>query len=281
MKTKLSQRWQVILCIITLFILVIPTPIWAQDTPETAEKAGKYGELSATWWQWIYELPAKDANGTNTNPILDSTGAYAAAGQKNGSGPDNKYFFLVGAFGGQVTRTVKVPAGKTLFFPVLNTEYDNFPGCSPTTNYTVAQLRALAKRDMDAVTTKYARLTKEGRNHAQSLDIFRTTSPVFSYKVPAKNDLYTYVGCGDPRYAERVHPSVADGFWSVLPPLDPGKYTLEFGGTTSYGFSLTVTYHLTISKGKSTDDVAAAEEDAEGPTGEEVVAHIYLPMVDR
>lgn len=282
MKTKLSHRWQVILCVITIFILVIPTPLWAQDAVEQAQQGGKYGDLSATWWQWIYGLPAKDVHGTNTNPIFDSTGAYAAAGQKKGIGPDNKYFFLAGAFGGQVTRTVKVPAGKTIFFPVLNVEYDNFPACSPTTNYTVSQLRALAKKDIDAVVTKYARLTKEGYKHSQKLDIFRTTSPVFGYKLPSKNDLYTYVGCGDPRYAELVYPSVADGYWSVLPALDPGNYTLEFGGTIpANNFTLDVTYHLTISKGKATaDDIAGtSEEDEEAPLDEDGVMHIYLPLI--
>lgn len=231
MKTKLSHRWQCIFYVIAILILVNPGPVWAQDSYEREQKGeGKYAELSALWWQWIYGQPAKDDKGANTNPILDTTGAYAAAGQKNGIGPDNEFFFLAGAFGGQVTRTVKVPFGKTLFFPVINSEWDNFPACSPTTNNTVAQLRALAKADIDAVTEKYAQLTKQGHKHAQSLEIFRTKSPVFGYKVPAQNDIYSYLGCGDPRYAARVYPAVADGYWSTIPHLAPGKYTLEFGG---------------------------------------------------
>ena len=78
----------------------------------------------------MYAQPAVDVGGTNTNPLLDTTGAYAAAGQENGIGPANKYFFLTGTFGnaythGPVTRTATVPKGKALFFPIINYEADN------------------------------------------------------------------------------------------------------------------------------------------------------------
>ena len=102
-----------------------PAPPTAQPTPPPASADNGFGNLTARWWTWAFAQPAVDVGGTNTNPILDSTGAYASEGQKNGIGPANKYFFLTGNFGGTMKRTVTVPKGKTLFFPVINFEADN------------------------------------------------------------------------------------------------------------------------------------------------------------
>src|SRR5262249_7983648 len=67
-----------------------------------------YGEWSAQWWQWVLSIPAA------TNPNLDTTGANCGMGQ---AGP---VWFLAGAFGGTFTRFCTVPAGKALFFAILN-----------------------------------------------------------------------------------------------------------------------------------------------------------------
>jgi len=48
------------------------------------------------------------------NPLLDQTGANAAIGQ---SGP---VWFLAGTTGGTAERAITVPAGKSLFFPLVN-----------------------------------------------------------------------------------------------------------------------------------------------------------------
>src|SRR5947209_20498630 len=67
-----------------------------------------YSELSAEWWQWLLGIPA------NMNPNLDTTGEFCDVDQ---SGP---VWFLAGAFGGKFERACTLPAGKRLFFPVLN-----------------------------------------------------------------------------------------------------------------------------------------------------------------
>jgi hypothetical protein len=66
---------------------------------------GTYADLTATWWEWVLAQPAVAVAGTNTNPVPDTTGAYAAVGQEDGIGPANKYFFLAGSFGGAVILT--------------------------------------------------------------------------------------------------------------------------------------------------------------------------------
>src|SRR5262245_53202185 len=95
---------------IVAFASLLVTSVRADDNGKRQDGAGKYASLPATWWQWVYAQPALDVGGTNTNPVLDSTGAYATAGQANGIGPGDKYFFLAGTFGGTAVRTVTVPA---------------------------------------------------------------------------------------------------------------------------------------------------------------------------
>ena len=42
------------------------------------------------------------------------------------------------------------------------------------------------------------------------------------------------------------HECVADGYWALLPPLSVGKHTIRFAGGYSSGFTLDVTYHITV-----------------------------------
>jgi len=205
---------------------------------QAASAANDYGNLTAQWWQWVYAQEAVDVGGTNTNPLLDSTGAYATVGQENGIGPGDKFFFLTGTFGGNATRTVTVPHGKALFFPIFNSEVDN--AVDPPTNYGVPKLKALAKAQIDAATKLDA--TFDGK----TVKIFRSTSPTFSYTVPDENSIYTFFGLTGPQFEGRVKPAVADGYWAYIPPPSPGQHELKFESAADTGFSLDVTYHLTV-----------------------------------
>ena len=207
--------------------------------PAPAASAGsQYGNLTARWWQWAYSQPAVTDGDTNTNPVLDSTGQYAAAGQEDGIGPANKYFFLTGTFGGDVTRTVTVPEGKALFFPIFNSEVDN--AVDPATDYGVPKLKSLAKAQIDAATELEA--TFDG----EPVTYFRSTSPTFDYTVPDENSIYDFFGLAGPQFEGRIKPAVADGYWAYIPPPTPGTHTLEIHSASSAGFSLNVTYHLTV-----------------------------------
>src|SRR5207245_1119877 len=87
--------------------------------PPNSHAYGKtYGGWSAAWWQYVLSQPA------SSNPLVDTTGARCGVGQ---SGP---VFFLVGAFGsGKTTRDqCTVPAGKALFFPLVNAFDAHVPG---------------------------------------------------------------------------------------------------------------------------------------------------------
>jgi len=81
----------------------------AQNNGKQQEGQGKYGQLTAQWWQWTLERPFTD------NPIIDETGEDAANGQ-----PREDVFFLAGNFGGETVREFTVPANTALFLPLLN-----------------------------------------------------------------------------------------------------------------------------------------------------------------
>src|SRR5262245_34860597 len=68
-----------------------------------------FKQLSAQWWQWALSIP------TDVNPQTDGTGEDCMVGQRG------EIWFLAGILGGgTVTRTCSVPAGKSLFFPLVN-----------------------------------------------------------------------------------------------------------------------------------------------------------------
>jgi hypothetical protein len=225
-----------------LVVAAAALPAPAQNNGKQQDGQGKYAALTADWWDWVLARPAIDVDGTNTFPILDSTGAYAAGGQEQGIGPGNRYFFLAGTFGVDATRTVAIPRGKALFFPVINYEVDN--ANSPPTQFTVPQLRAIAKANIDTVIPGSLYANFDGA----PVEIFRTTSPAFPYTLPDQNSIYEYFGSFGPQFQGRVQPVVADGYWAYIAPPPPGQHVLNFGGalTANGGLSLNVTYFLTI-----------------------------------
>lgn len=197
---------------------------------------GKYANLTAAWWEWVLGAPTADVGTTNSNPVLDTTGEYATYGQEDGQGPGDKYFFLCGTFGFPVDRTVTVPKGKALFFPIVNWEYDN--AFDPPTDYTVPELREIVTGLIDAIDPDDLSATLDG----EDLEIFRTKSPTFSYTLPDEDSLYAYFGLSGPQFEGTVTPVVADGYWCYVAPLEPGEYVLHFGD----GGSQDNTYHLTV-----------------------------------
>jgi hypothetical protein len=195
--------------------------------PPWSHPYGKsYGEWSAVWWQYIASVPKAD------NPLLDDTGAKCGVQQ---SGP---VFFLGGAYtrGGDEHKAVAdrtqctVPAGKALFFPILNTwcldpdYWEN--GC---------------KQPMDQVTGMFAEVDGkkiEGLDSATTK--YRVTVHGFTMNVP-KDNIF-----GDPTGG--VWPNRAgDGVYLMLAPMRPGPHTIHFGGKSpAFNFELDVTYHLTV-----------------------------------
>jgi len=226
---------------------VVATSSWTSVRAAGPDKDDKkapddLAELTADWWQWVYESPTKDVTvktgphsttTTNTNPLLDSTGDFAR-GMEHAKGPGDKYFFLAGTLGGSATRDVEVPHGKALFFPVVNSDVDNAQ--DPPTHLTAAEMSAIAKANIDSAGALTA--TFDGAPVA----MFRTQSPPFSYKLPNHDSIYAYFGLTGPQFQGTVSPSVSDGWWAVVDPPSKGTHVLHFSVA---GF-LDVTYNLTV-----------------------------------
>jgi hypothetical protein len=195
-----------------------------------------YGEWSARWWQWSYSLP------TTRHPLFDT--ARCDAGQSG------KVWFLGGTFtliqqGNEVVgvaeRTCHVPAGKALFFPLLNAEWDNVcPPLDPPLS--VPQLRQAAAAALAGATGLTA--TIDGHEVAD-VDDFRVRSPRFAVTIPAANVWRSFGPPCDTIAAGRYAPIVADGWYLLVRPLSHGKHTLHFTGGIP-GFRLDITYHLNI-----------------------------------
>jgi hypothetical protein len=76
--------------------------------------------------------------------------------------------------------------------------------------------------------------------------IFRSTSPTFSYTVPDENSIYDHFAPLAPQFEGRIEPAVADGYWAYIPPPSVGTHELKFESANNTGFSLNVTYELTV-----------------------------------
>jgi hypothetical protein len=188
--------------------------------PQSVPYGKSYGEWAAAWWQWAYSIPAAQ------NPITDQTGEFS------GIGLHGSVFFLAGNYGGTTVRECTVPSGKGILFPLLNQSWVQFPTDPP---YTIDELRAIIAPFVDNPT-----LTCELDGRVlQNLDSYREQSTVFSVTVPLGNLL----GLDPGTYA----PCVDDGYYLMLDPLSRGTHILHFtADTADHGFSLDVTYRLTV-----------------------------------
>jgi len=182
-----------------------------------------YGEWSAAWWQWALSIP------TTVNPLLDATGADCAQGQSG------HVWFLAGVFNvsGQATRSCTIPSGTALFFPLINAECSNLEP-PPFFGSNEAELRSCA--NAFSFTNLQASIDGVSLTNLPSYEI---DSPLFTFTLPADNIL----GIAP---APTSGMSVGNGVYLLLAPLPVGEHTLKFGGTDSSGFTLDITYHLTV-----------------------------------
>jgi hypothetical protein len=212
---KFADNYQplVIGCLFILTVLVIP--ITFSDTessnssqsiyPINSKQYGlTYGEWTAKWWQWASSIPTKD------NPTTDENGEKCAVGQN-----DPNVWFLAGTGGGEATRACTIPAGKAIFFPVLNVECDYLSQDLKTES----DLRKCAKADQDKATNLQA--TVDGVA-IPDLKMYRVQSPLFNMTLPNDN-----VFAAPPGTTQ----AVSDGFWILLKPLPLGNHEIHFSGS--------------------------------------------------
>jgi hypothetical protein len=231
--------------------------------PVQAHPFGRsYADWGAQWWKWALSIP------TPLNPLADPTGANAAQSQ---SGP---VWFLAGTFCANfpvgpgcnfatATRTVSVPVGKALFFPILNSECSTFEGNGTT----LADLTTCARFGGDNASGLVCEVDGEAIPNVAS---FRATSGLFTWGPLPDNNILQGFGLDAP--AGTTSPAVQDGFYVMLTPPCPGQHTIHFAGSIfdpgngALLFGLDVTYHLTVAS--SHNGHGALAGDGTAPNGQ-------------
>jgi hypothetical protein len=189
----------------------------------SAAYGGTYDQWSTRWWQWALSIPERN------HPIGDNTGARCGTKQRG------NIWFLAGTFGGPATRSCVVPAGKALFFPLINIVFLDRAGAGANPR----RLLSTAQAAMDGVTN--LELTIDGKKMPR-LRGQRADASGFPVTIVDGNFLRQDGG----RYVGGT-----DGYWVLLSPLPPGKHTIRFRGVTETNnagaiFETEVTYRLTV-----------------------------------
>jgi len=170
-------------------------------------------DWSRAWWQWAGSFQQYES------PIADKTGARCGLKQSGA------VWFLAGTYGtGRTIRTCSVPAGKLLFFPLIN--YIVGPAYAGRTS--CESVRGLAREMTDGVSSLVLELDGKVIENLESHR--QETRECF--------DLAERVGGG-------VFPSEANGYYVMLRPLSRGTHTLNFGGILP-SMSQAVTYTLHV-----------------------------------
>ena len=171
-------------------------------------------EWSENYLQWIAAF-ARDSS-----PLSDTTGARCGARQ------GGEVWFLASSDGtAPVVRSCAVPAGKTLFVPIVSTmerSGSREPNCAA-----MARLAAGALARVSRLT-----MTIDGRPVEDLANHRLPTGECFAL------DARQGSGSG-------AKGAVADGYYVMLQPLPPGPHTIAVGARFD-GTSLSTTYHLDI-----------------------------------
>jgi hypothetical protein len=153
---------------------------------------------------------------------------------------------------GSATRSCSLPAGKALYFPILNVE-DSAPeepafGCGnslPTLLAgTIAEMRQCNEAVINGTTGFSAQI--DGGTVPHLKERFRMQSNAFGFTMPEDN-LLDAIGEG-PFAAGTYFPAVDDGVYLMLSPLPAGTHVLQFQGTFANGFTENITYTLSVGK---------------------------------
>jgi hypothetical protein len=178
------------------------------------------------WWQWALSFPAA------VNPILDNTGKLCSLGQH---GP---LWFFAGNTGGKSVRDCTIPAHTRVLIPVHNAF------CFVDSSFTAQQCYDAVAQDFATFTVADA--TVDGQSiraglvpNANFVEEFPvTTEANFVFWVP-KNGLFSY--------KPGLYRSVAGaGRWALASFDTAGSHTLRVRAQSTTGFSLDVTYRLTV-----------------------------------
>jgi hypothetical protein len=231
-KVALSNKF-LILLIMALLIIFTSLPFFTENISADLSKsqiesllfdntAIPYNttipEWTAKWWKWAYSF-----SGYYNNPLLDPNGTALMKFQPS----DEPVFFLSGAYNSVANRTVTIPAGKAILYPVLNAEisFTDFPNAKGEDD-----LKRALESDLSAATYVGTELNEI------SLPYHRIKADLFDLSV-AKDNIFDV--------SDGPTQAVADGYWIFLKPLPIGEYTIHIKGEQPF-YRSEVTYKINI-----------------------------------
>lgn len=173
--------------------------------PPDAKYHGKtYPEWAAGFWQYAFPLPVEG------HPFLAGPDDDFSAGQSGSvwfwSAPD-----------GPMTRTVRMPAGKTLFLTIRDVDTSSLEA-PPFFGATEQEQRANSTWFADRIENVF--VTIDGVA-VENLDHFRFSTPQFEFTAPTPWIFGDVGGTGT---------AVGDGYFLLL-ELPKGQHTIHYGGT--------------------------------------------------
>ena len=198
-----------------------------------------YAEWSAEWIEYVNSVSPPEC----ANPLMDASGASCALYQDE----DSPVFFLTGNYGGVSIRDECVaPAGKALFFPLLNIWGDN-AGVPADMLLSDADIRAYVESSYENVIADSLHVSLDGVA-IEGLDAGGVPSAPYQLELAPEANTYYCAGVED---VAGEFPGHVSGYWAMLPPLAAGAHTLEFGASsqgtaTTEGTTIDMRYELLV-----------------------------------
>ena len=199
--------------------------------PQSDPHGQSYGAWSDEWWEWALSIPL------DSNPVADLTGEDGALGQSG------SVWFLAGVgfgVGPTVERSLTVPAGKALFFPLVNYVWINTPEYGDP-EWSPEQEAFARDYIGDAIDTAYDLTCQVDGRELKNLEAYRCQTPEGGAEMvtlPEGNIFGVEAGT--------YGPMVTDGYYLMLTPLTPGSHTIHFTAGLAGNPPMDVTYHLTV-----------------------------------
>jgi hypothetical protein len=190
--------------------------------PSAHPRGWSYAQWSAAWWPWALELPVA------AHPFIDAPDFDCSVGLAD------RVLYLGTAPGATVARSCDVPRGTPVGVGMANAKCSDLEGLGATEAEQRECAAFFASRIIDsALTLDGSDLSNVGR--------FRVASPQFSFTAPDP-----WIFSPAPSGAGT---SVADGYFAILKPLEPGVHTLHYSGA----------FHFSVAEGDPFDFDAALD----------------------
>ncbi len=179
-------------------------------------------------------------------PLTDMTGQFCAERQVG------KVWFLGGVYQGTTaTRNCSIPAGKAIFFPLINNSYSAFLNDLPESTRTEEFVRGAGSCSVPAEISVWIDGIKVPRPTRYFTGPGGSQSPIYNAQMGPNNiGQYSPDPASGARYAKDLAlvPSAEQGYYLFVYPLSVGAHKLRWIATGCYAADALqdVTYHLSI-----------------------------------